>query len=60
MVKVQEKVSAQAAEGSKGKRGRRPGGIIFPRNSLNEAVKVAASIWNDNAGRSFAIGIITV
>lgn len=41
---------------SKGKQGRKAGAIPFPRNSLNDALRVAKSIWNDNAGRPFPLG----
>lgn len=36
--------------------GRKAGAIMFPRNSLTDALRVAKSIWNDNAGHPFPIG----
>jgi len=43
---------------SKSTRGRKAGAIPFPRNSLTDAIRVAKSIWNDNAGRPFPLGDI--
>lgn len=43
---------------SKKKQGRKAGAIPFPRNSLTDALRVAKSIWNDNAGRPFPLGDI--
>ncbi len=43
---------------SKSTRGRKAGAIPFPRNSLTDALRVAKSIWNDNAGRPFPLGDI--
>lgn len=37
------------------KRGRTPGTPLFPRNSLNESLKVPEVIWNVNAGNPFPI-----
>jgi hypothetical protein len=39
-----------------GKRGRKAGAIYFPRNSLQEAIKIPKAIWDSNAGNPFAIG----
>lgn len=41
---------------TKNTQGRKAGAILFPRNSLTDALRVAKSIWNDNAGRPFPIG----
>ena len=42
-------------EQSKGKRGRKAGAVIFPRNSLNEALRVPQVIWEKNAGNPFPL-----
>jgi len=42
-----------AAQTRSRKRGRVPGGILFPRNSLREALKIAETIWKSNAGEPF-------
>ena len=48
-----EKVTSIGEE--KGKRGRKPGAIPFPRNSLTEALKVPQVIWENNAGNPFPL-----
>jgi predicted nucleotide-binding protein len=40
---------------TKGKRGRKAGAIFFPRNSLNEALRVPQVIWEKNAGNPFPL-----
>jgi hypothetical protein len=40
---------------TKGKRGRKAGAILFPRNSLNEALQVPQVIWEKNAGNPFPL-----
>lgn len=39
----------------KGRRGRKAGAIPFPRNSLNEALRVPQVIWDNNAGNPFPL-----
>ena len=39
----------------KGRRGRKPGTIPFPRNSLNEALRIPQVIWDNNAGNPFPL-----
>jgi predicted nucleotide-binding protein len=38
-----------------GRRGRKAGAVYFPRNSLNEALKVTQVIWEKNAGNPFPL-----
>ena len=42
-------------EQSKGKLGRKAGTVFFPRNSLNEALRVPQVIWEKNAGNPFPL-----
>jgi predicted nucleotide-binding protein len=39
----------------KGKKGKRPGQLYFPRNSLEEAIRIPKIIWEENAGNPMAI-----
>ncbi len=42
-------------ETEKSKRGRKVGSILFPRNSLNETLKVPQIIWESNVGEPLAL-----
>lgn len=44
-----------SSDETKGKRGRKAGAILFPRNSLNEALQVPQVIWEKNAGNPFPL-----
>jgi len=39
----------------KGKRGKRPGQLYFPRNSLKDSIRVPKVIWEKNGGNPMAI-----
>jgi len=39
----------------KGKQGRKPEGLYFPRDSLEEALKIPQAIWEYNAGNPFSL-----
>jgi len=49
------KKSYKTVEVKEGKRGRKTGSILFPRHSLNEALKVPQVIWENNAGNPFPL-----
>lgn len=49
-------VESTVPEIKKDKRGRKAGAIFFPRDSLNDALRIPRGIWEQNAGRPFAIG----
>lgn len=40
---------------TKGKQGRKPEALYFPRDSLEEALKVPRAIWENNAGNPFSL-----
>jgi len=39
----------------KSRKGRPVGGVFFPRNSLTEALKIPTTIWDNGAGKPFAL-----
>ena len=49
-----EKLDIESVAPQKGQRGRKAGAIYFPRHTLNKALVVAKTIWNDNAGEPYS------
>jgi len=55
LVSDSKQVTKTGKSMEKTKRGRKPGAPLFPRNSLNESLKVSEVIWNINAGNPFPL-----
>jgi len=54
-VTSKDEPETEGDEQSKGKLGRKAGAVLFPRNSLNEALRVPQVIWEKNAGNPFPL-----
>lgn len=55
MSKEQSKETTSPVIEVKGKQGRRPEALYFPRDSLEDALKIPRIIWENNAGNPFSL-----
>src|SRR2546425_7203266 len=46
-------IPLKSAAGEKSARGRKPGAVYFPRDTLKKALVIAETIWKDNGGEPY-------
>ena len=55
MAETRETVTPESPQKEQGKRGRKAGAIIFPRDPLKEVLAIPEAIWKQNAGNPMPI-----